>query len=132
MASLRASTSTMATGRIVAGRSVPVICALPARTRTVLARAQPQQEQATASIGQAVALSAAVSTLLSADNALAANELATLAASDNRPGLLLTLLVPVAGWVLFNIGGGLLNQLDIMGDKAADTTPDKRSLRLKR
>lgn len=52
--------------------------------------------------------------LLAAGGADAATEVAQLAASDNRLGIVLTLFVPVVGWVLFNIAGPAKNQLDEM------------------
>ena len=40
-----------------------------------------------------------------------------LAASDNRFTIILTLFLPVVGWVLFNIGGPALNQLANTAEK---------------
>ena len=56
-------------------------------------------------------VSTAVSTLLAAGNAQAAQEVANLAARDNRAGTLLLLLAPALGWVGFNILAPALNQL---------------------
>ena len=56
-------------------------------------------------------VSTAVSTLLAAGNAQAAQEVASLAAKDNRAGLLALLLTPALGWVAFNILAPALNQL---------------------
>ncbi len=105
--------------------------------------------------------------LLASAPAEAATELAQLADSDGRLGILLTLFVPVVGWVLFNIAGPAFGQLgvsahvqraacqqermrtqgraltlhlapspslalQVMGDKAKDTPPEKRSFRSKR
>lgn len=52
-----------------------------------------------------------MSTLLAAGNAQAAQEVANLAAKDNRAGLLALLLTPALGWVAFNILSPALNQL---------------------
>ncbi len=91
------------------------------RVRNVLARAQlkqqeqaaAQQEERSALFNRAMALSAACGTLLTSGNALAAQELAQVADSDGRLGILLTLFVPVVGWVLFNIAGPAFGQLDV-------------------
>lgn len=71
------------------------------------------------------AASTAVSTLLAAGNAQAAQEVANLAAKDNRAGTLLILLAPALGWVAFNILGPALNQLKGMQPSA----PAKRGAR---
>ena len=60
---------------------------------------------------KAAAAGTAISTLLAAGNAQAAQEIADLAARDNRAGTLALLLVPAVGWVAFNILGPALNQL---------------------
>eukprot|EP00873_Tetraselmis_striata_P026393 jgi/Tetstr1/446657/TSEL_034178.t1 len=62
-------------------------------------------------------VSTAAATLLSAGNASAAMEVAQLAGGDNRLGALLALLFPAVGWVLFNIAGPALNQINDMSDK---------------
>ncbi len=54
------------------------------------------------SIATGLGLGAAAS-LLAAQNADAAQQIADLAASDSRAGLLLTLLFPALGWVGFNM-----------------------------
>ena len=54
--------------------------------------------------------------LASAGSAEAAQEVAAVA-GDNRLNILLTLFAPAVGWVLFNIGGPALNQVNEMGDK---------------
>ena len=46
-----------------------------------------------------------------------AAEAVTAGKRDGRLGLLLTLLIPVGGWVLFNITGPALAQLDNMNKK---------------
>jgi photosystem II PsbY protein len=74
------------------------------------------------SVPAAIGLGAAV-TLLAAENADAATELAQLAASDNRAGILATLFVPALGWVAFNILGPLFNQLNRMSDKLDEPAP---------
>lgn len=60
----------------------------------------------------------AAGSLLLADNADAAQEVAQLAA-DNRPLLLLFILVPAIGWVLFNILQPALRQIQNQVDKNA-------------
>eukprot|EP01023_Acetabularia_acetabulum_P018411 TRINITY_DN192_c0_g1_i2.p1 TRINITY_DN192_c0_g1~~TRINITY_DN192_c0_g1_i2.p1 ORF type:complete len:461 (+),score=135.86 TRINITY_DN192_c0_g1_i2:166-1548(+) len=62
-----------------------------------------------------VGLGAGAASLFAAQQADAASQIADLAASDNRFGLLLLLAVPAVGWVAFNILGPALNQLDNMG-----------------
>mmetsp|Transcript_3602 Transcript_3602/g.10471 ORF Transcript_3602/g.10471 Transcript_3602/m.10471 type:complete len:231 (+) Transcript_3602:95-787(+) len=59
-----------------------------------------------ASVGGMLAASS-----LWADSAEAAQEIGQLAGSDNRISIILTLFLPVVGWVLFNIGGPALRQL---------------------
>ena len=66
-------------------------------------------------VAGAVGLGAAAS-LLAAPSADAAQEIATLA-DDSRPLLLLLVLGPAIGWVLFNILRPALNQLDKMQGK---------------
>ena len=60
----------------------------------------------------APALSAALGalSLLTAQQASAASEIAQLAKSDSRPLIIATLFIPVVGWVGFNILGPALNQ----------------------
>jgi photosystem II PsbY protein len=60
---------------------------------------------------QAVALSTLAGSFLSAGNAAAASEISQIAAGDGRFSTILFLLAPAVGWVLFNIGGPLLNQV---------------------
>ncbi len=55
--------------------------------------------------------------LLASQKADAAQEVAQLAAGDNRFGIIATLFLPVLGWVLFNIGGPALNQLNNVAQK---------------
>ena len=54
--------------------------------------------------------------LLSVGQADAAQELMTVA-GDNRLGILGVLVLPVVGWVLFNIAGPALNQVNEMSEK---------------
>ena len=63
----------------------------------------------------AIGLSAAA--LLATQQADAASEVTQLAAGDNRLGIILVILIPVVGWVLFNILGPALAQLDNMSKK---------------
>ena len=55
----------------------------------------------------------AVLSMLVAENADAATEVAQLAASDNRIGAIATLFVPAIGWVLFNMLQPTLNQVGL-------------------
>jgi hypothetical protein len=64
-----------------------------------------------ASLIKLAGVSTTVSTLLAAGNAQAAQEVAALAARDNRASTLLLLLAPALGWVAFNILAPALNQL---------------------
>ncbi|GMH32439.1 hypothetical protein BSKO_00273 [Bryopsis sp. KO-2023] len=94
----------------------------PLVVRTTVARcsAKARPEASTVEpkeVAKFTAASAVAATLLSSGNALAAQEVAQLAAGDNRLGALLFLLVPALGWVLFNIGGPASRQLDDMSGK---------------
>ena len=65
--------------------------------------------------------------LMAADSAQAATEVAQLAAGDNRIGVLGTLLIPVLGWVAFNIAQPALNQLNRMQEMNEEApAPRKR------
>ncbi|KAJ9517296.1 hypothetical protein V8C86DRAFT_2729412 [Haematococcus lacustris] len=101
-------------------------CAVqPLRASSVKADAASRAEQRALMIAP-ISLSLAVT----AHSAQAASEVAQIAASDNRPLLLATLLLPVVGWVAFNIFQPLLGQLQTMGSFAKDVSPDKRSVRI--
>lgn len=63
---------------------------------------------------KSLAFGSLAGSFLSAGHAQAAVEVANIAASDNRLGILALLAVPVVGWVGFNILGPLQNQLDSM------------------
>eukprot|EP00245_Coleochaete_scutata_P018131 TRINITY_DN9265_c0_g1_i1.p1 TRINITY_DN9265_c0_g1~~TRINITY_DN9265_c0_g1_i1.p1 ORF type:complete len:410 (+),score=118.77 TRINITY_DN9265_c0_g1_i1:149-1231(+) len=63
------------------------------------------------SVAGALGLGGAASLLL-APQADAAQEIMDLAASDNRAFILLVVLFPALGWVLYNIGGPALNQVN--------------------
>lgn len=76
----------------------------------VVAQAQKPAFEA----GKLMAVAAAASTALVASNAQAATEVAQLAAGDNRPVILASLLVPALGWVGFNIFSSLQGQIDNM------------------
>lgn len=69
-------------------------------------------------IAGAVGLGAA--SLLFADSAQAASEVAQVAGGDNRAVILLTLLLPAVGWVAFNIFQGLQGQIERMSDMKDD------------
>lgn len=75
--------------------------------------------------GVAAALGLTAASMLAAQQADAATELAQLAAADNRGGIILTLLVPAVGWVLFNILGPAQRQLQNMSE---DTPKKKRGV----
>ncbi len=62
-------------------------------------------------MGVAAGLGLSAALLLASEKAEAAQEITQLAASDNRFTIILTLFLPVVGWVLFNIAGPALNQL---------------------
>jgi photosystem II PsbY protein len=62
---------------------------------------------------KSAALSAVAGNMLLAGHASAATEVASIA-GDARVGMLATLFVPLAGWVLFNIAGPAKNQVDQM------------------
>ena len=71
-------------------------------------RMQPLVNQIDKMSGKSVAAATglgAAATLLFAQNADAATEIAQLAGSDNRVAILASLLVPVLGWVAFNALG---------------------------
>jgi photosystem II PsbY protein len=69
-----------------------------------------KKDSAKRSITAAIGLGAAASLLL-AENADAATEVAQLAASDNRVGVIATLFVPALGWVGFNMLQPAKNQV---------------------
>lgn len=70
-------------------------------------------------------LSTVASVLFSNDQVLAAQNVAQLAANDNRGGVILLLFIPVVGWVLFNILGPAQNQLDTMTAQNKGRAPPK-------
>jgi photosystem II PsbY protein len=74
----------------------------------------------------AAGLGLGAASLLLAQQADAANQVAELAASDNRLLILATIFVPAVGWVAFNILGPALNQLKNMGDQNAAPTKGGR------
>jgi photosystem II PsbY protein len=65
----------------------------------------------------AIGLGLTAASMLAAQSADAATEVATLAAGDGRPGLFLALFAPALIWVGINIAGPALNQLNAMSDK---------------
>ncbi|KAL4428141.1 hypothetical protein ABPG75_002230 [Micractinium tetrahymenae] len=85
------------------------------------------QKVATKKRGVAAAVGLGAASLLAAQSAEAAQQVADLAASDNRFGTIALLAVPVLGWVGFNILGPLQNQLSAMdGQKVASKGPTKK------
>jgi photosystem II PsbY protein len=77
---------------------------------------KPAAKKATKKRSVAAGLGLAAASLLAAQQADAAQQVADLAASDNRFGTIALLAVPVLGWVGFNILGPLQNQLNAMSD----------------
>ena len=67
--------------------------------------------------GTAAGVGLGAALLLASQKADAAQEIAQLAAGDNRFAIIATLFLPVVGWVLFNIGGPALNQLNNAANK---------------
>ncbi|KXZ44932.1 hypothetical protein GPECTOR_60g709 [Gonium pectorale] len=93
---------------------------LPVRrsVKALAVRAQASQEQdAGFKVGTVAAMSTVAASWMMAGHASAATELASLAASDNRLGIIATLFVPALGWVAFNILGAAKAQLDQMDAK---------------
>lgn len=93
-------------------RVARVVCSAKRVVREVPAR-QNVVEQSS-EVSKLIAVSAVASSLFASGNALAAQEMATLAASDNRLGTIGLLLLPVLGWVGFNIFGPATRQLENM------------------
>ncbi|GIL53267.1 hypothetical protein Vafri_8914, partial [Volvox africanus] len=127
MATLRMSVPSAVTMRANVRSAKPI---LPMRKsiRALAVRAQANQEQDAAfKFGTVAALTTVASSWMVAGNANAATELATLAASDNRIGIIATLFVPALGWVAFNILGSLQAQLDQM-DAKNDAPKRKRAV----
>ena len=87
---------------------------MPAATQVAFNIGQPalnQLDSMSAKKSVAAGLGLGAASLLMAGNADAATEAMQLAGSDGRAGILLTLFVPVIGWVLFNILGPAQNQV---------------------
>jgi photosystem II PsbY protein len=79
-------------------------------------------------VAAAVGMGAAAMSMVAAESASAATELAQVADSDGHLAAILTLFVPALGWVAFNIFGPALRQLDSM---SAPETPKKGTVRRK-
>ena len=94
------------------GRAMPSWLAPASRPAAPGSQHHPPRRARTLqdAVFKATAAASLTATLLAAGNAQAATEVASLAAGDNRVGLLATLALPAAGWVLFNILGPLKNQ----------------------
>ncbi|KAG2454490.1 hypothetical protein HYH02_001508 [Chlamydomonas schloesseri] len=122
MAALRMSAPTSVALRSSVRSAKPV---LPVRraVRSVVVRAQASEEQLGFKVGTVATMSSVAASWMMAGNAQAATELASLAASDNRVAILATLLVPVLGWVGFNIFGSLQAQLAQMDAKNKNAVP---------
>ncbi|KIY97984.1 photosystem II PsbY protein [Monoraphidium neglectum] len=82
-------------------------------------------------VAGAVGLGAALS-LAAAQQAEAASEVAQLAATDNRIGIIALLFLPAVGWVAFNILGPLTNQLSRMSEANAAPAPKAKPGKKKR
>jgi len=80
-------------------------------------------------MGVAAGLGLSAALLLASEKAEAAQEITQLAASDNRFTIILTLFLPVVGWVLFNIAGPALNQLANIAERNKDLKGVSKSLR---
>eukprot|EP00192_Tetraselmis_astigmatica_P014883 CAMPEP_0117662498 /NCGR_PEP_ID=MMETSP0804-20121206/8083_1 /TAXON_ID=1074897 /ORGANISM="Tetraselmis astigmatica, Strain CCMP880" /LENGTH=179 /DNA_ID=CAMNT_0005469397 /DNA_START=95 /DNA_END=631 /DNA_ORIENTATION=- len=89
-----------------------------AARRAVAIRASVSAEEHKQVLTTVCGVTTAATTLLGAGNAHAAMEIAQLAGGDSRVGALFALLLPAIGWVLFNIGGPLQNQLNDMSEKS--------------
>jgi len=87
----------------------PVPCCPAAGPLQNQLSAQEQVKGTTKRSGLSVAagLGLGAASMLAAQNAEAAQQVADLAAGDNRFGTIALLALPVAGWVLFNILGEL-------------------------
>jgi len=72
--------------------------------------------RARAAVGAGLGLSALLGASSSAD---AAQLVGDVAASDNRLFIILGLFLPALGWVLFNMAGPVLNQINAMAEKNA-------------
>ena len=72
---------------------------------------------------------AAAGSLLAGQSADAAAEVAELAAGDNRFLIIATVLLPVVAWVLFNISGPALAQLNNMNTKLGGGAKGKKPKR---
>lgn len=75
------------------------------------------------SVVGAIGAGGAALSLLSAEQANAATELAQVAASDGRLGVIGLLFLPVLGWVAFNIAQPALNQIAKQAEFASDGSP---------
>ena len=72
------------------------------------------RDSAQRSFVSAIGMGAAAASLFAAQNAEAATQVAQIAESDNRLGVILTLFVPALGWVGFNMLQPLTNQVRFM------------------
>ncbi|KAL6779406.1 PSBY1 [Auxenochlorella protothecoides x Auxenochlorella symbiontica] len=103
--------------RAVLGRTAAPSMARPARCIVCRPRAAISPAHIAAATSMPMSL-------LSASPAHAVSEVAQLA--DGRASLLGLLLVPVLGWVLFNIGQPALNQLKQINDSKSGNTPGRK------
>jgi len=89
--------------------------ALPSRCLSV--RSAAKKVELSAEVGKFVTVSSVAASLLSSGNALAAQELLSVAESDGRLSVIAALFVPALGWVGFNMLQPALNQLNKMNEE---------------
>eukprot|EP00892_Ulva_mutabilis_P006606 jgi/Ulvmu1/4317/UM002_0039.1 len=98
----------------ICGARCPLSVRPVSRTASVAAAAQSDDKAAV--VAKSAALSAVAAQMFMAGQASAAQEISSMA-GDNRLGILAVVFLPVIGWVLFNIAGPALNQVNNMADK---------------
>eukprot|EP00271_Cylindrocystis_brebissonii_P011695 TRINITY_DN29608_c0_g1_i1.p1 TRINITY_DN29608_c0_g1~~TRINITY_DN29608_c0_g1_i1.p1 ORF type:complete len:200 (+),score=40.35 TRINITY_DN29608_c0_g1_i1:298-897(+) len=97
--------------------SCPALAFKSVRRTQICASSAPRNGPASEESQDALVKTAAASMfalMANVGSAAAVQEIATVADADNRPLLLLLLLAPAVGWVLFNILQPALRQLDNM------------------
>ncbi|GBF94409.1 hypothetical protein Rsub_07223 [Raphidocelis subcapitata] len=126
---LRASSAQGVAARAPTGaRALPRLAVVSRRSSVRVAASASREEQA----AKLLALPAAAGAFLAAGNAQAATELAQLAASDSRLGIIALLFLPAIGWVAFNILGPLTNQLSRMSEMNSEAPPSKGASKKRR
>ncbi|GAX82600.1 hypothetical protein CEUSTIGMA_g10026.t1 [Chlamydomonas eustigma] len=86
-------------------------------SRCLSVRAVAKKADISAEVTKFVTVSSVAATLLSSGNALAAQEIISVAESDGRLGVIAALFVPALGWVGFNMLQPALNQLNKMAEE---------------